>query len=562
MTAAPRREPLRRSPGQDEDGQPAVGGGNLVARLSATKLVSEAIFTAARRPESLRLLAKFAGECGSIALGTSSIAPDPRDSRFADPTWHENEAYRRLMQTYLAWADLMKQSVDAPTEDWRQRARADFGVELITSALSPTNYLVSNPAVLKRAFETGGMSVLRGGRNLLRDMLQNEGVPTQVEPGRYRVGHELAVTPGSVVARTDLYELLQYAPATERVQEIPVVVIPPVINRHYFVDLAPGKSFVEYLVGAGFTVFLPVWRNPRPGAGHTTLDDYVSATLDILDTVADISGHDDVNVFGSCTGGNVALPAAAVSAARGEQRIKSLGLAASMITYDAPSAVGMIASEKAVADLRRDANRGGLVAARDIEQGFGWLKPDQLVWSFVVNDWLMGNEPPGGDVMAWSNSPTATPSGLAADLVEISLRDSFREPGRLRVLGTPVDLSALKQDNYVVAGQKDHISPWKACYSATELLGGTSRFVLTPVAHAPTMISPLDSPKARYYAGPEGGCAAGEWLDAAQEQKGSWWVDYADWLRARSGDQRPAPTSLGSARYPVLEAAPGRYASE
>lgn len=378
MTSAPQRRPVRRSPGQDEDGQPAVGGGNLVTRLSATRLVSGAIFTAARRPESLRLLAKFAGECGTIALGKSSVAPDPRDSRFADPTWHENEAYRRLMQTFLTWADLMKQVVDAPTEDWRHRARADFGVDLITSALSPTNCLVSNPAVLKRAFETGGMSVLRGGRNFLHDMLRNDGVPTQVEPGRYRVGRELAVTPGSVVSRTDLYELLQYAPATERVQEIPVVIIPPVINRHYFVDRAPGKSFVEHLVGAGFTVFLPVWRNPRPGAGRTTLDDYVSATLDILDAVADISGHDDVNVFGSCTGGNVVLPAAAVSAARGEQRIKSLGLAASMITCDAPSTVGMIASEKAVADLRWDANRG-LVAARDIEQGFGWLKPDQLV---------------------------------------------------------------------------------------------------------------------------------------------------------------------------------------
>lgn len=266
-------------------------------------------------------------------------------------------------------------------------------------------------------------------------------------------------------------------------------------------------------------------------------------------------------MFGSCTGGNVALPATAVSAARAEQRIKSIGLAAAMIPYDEPSAVGMIASEKTVANLRRDASRGKLVAARDIEQGFGWLKPDQLVWSLVINDWLLGNEPPGGDVMAWSNSPTATPAGLAADLGEISLRDSFREPGRLRVLGTPVDLSALKQDNYVVAGQKT-TSPWEACYSATTLLGGASRFVLTPVAHAPTMISPLDSPKARYFTGPEEPCEAERWVDAAQEHKGSWWVDYADWLRARSGDQHPAPTSPGSARYPVLDAAPGRYASE
>ncbi|WP_158506299.1 PHA/PHB synthase family protein [Tomitella biformata] len=539
----------------------AVGGGNVLARMSAVQLIGSAIGVTARRPQNLGLAAEFLRELGGIATGVSGIEADPKDARFQDPTWQGNPAYHRIMQAYLAWSELMNEMVDAPDVPWRERARARFGMELVTSALSPANFFPGNPSAIKRAFETGGASVLRGTQNFVHDALTNHGAPTQVDPEKYVVGRDLAATPGTIVDHTALYELLQYSPTTEQVREIPIVVLPPVVNRHYFVDMAPDMSFVEYLVSAGFTVFLPVWHNPVRGEGGYTLDDYVTAVLDVLATAADICVTSQVNVFASCTAGNILLPAAAVSADRNDDLIKTIGLGVTMVGYDEPSSVGMLAGEKTVADLRRDATHGSIVEARDIERGFGFLKPDQLVWSFARSRWLMGEEPVGNEVLAWSSSPTAIASGLAADLIEISLHDSFRHPDRLHSLGSPVDLGALKQDNYVVGGRGDHISPWRSCHAATELLAGNSRFILGAGGHLPTQVSPLNSAKAKYFTSTTDG-DADTWLASATEVRGSWWTDYSDWLGQRSGELISAPTEPGSATHPSLGPAPGEYAKE
>lgn len=539
----------------------AVGGGSVLAHISATQLISSAVSVALRRPQTIARTADLARGLTAIAAGRSKIAADPKDTRFRDPTWQGNVVYRRWMQAYLAWSVYMTELVDVPDVPWRERARARFGMELVTSALAPANFLPGNPEALKRALETGGVSIVRGAQNLVHDVLTNRGAPTQVDPAKFVVGRDLAATPGAIVDHTTLYELLQYTPTTEQVRQIPIVVLPPVVNRHYFVDMSPGMSFVEYLVGAGFTVFLPVWRNPRPGEGGYGMDDYAGAVLDVLTSAADIAGTKTVNVFGSCTAGNILLPAAAVCADRGDDLISSIGLGVAMVGYDEPSAVGMLAGEKTVADLRRDAEQGAVVAARDLERGFAFLKPDQLMWSFARSRWLMGEDPTGNEVLAWSNSPTAIASALAADLVEISLHDSFRHPGQLSTLGTRVDLGKIDQDNYVVAGRGDHISPWRSCYAATELLAGESRFILGAGGHLPTQVSPPGSSKAKHFTSTVVVGNADAWLAGGQEVRGSWWPDYASWLEARSGPMVPAPAESGSKTHPPRGSAPGAYAT-
>lgn len=542
----------------------ALGGGNVVARLSAVRLVGSAVGLVATRPAALTRAAGLAVRLGTVALGADPAGPPPRDARFADPTWRDNPAYRRLMQAYLACteaAEGLLEDAEADDVDWRELERARFGVGILTSALAPPNVLPGNPEALKRAFETGGASVLRGLRNLADDVLHNGGAPLQVERGKYRVGRDLAATPGAVIARTDLYELVQYTPTTQTVHRIPLVIAPPVVNRHYFVDMMPGASLVEHMVAAGHTVLLPVWRNVRDGQGGHGLDDYAGALVDVLRIAADVAGSRQVNLFASCTAGTVALAAAALLEAEHDDLISSLALGVAMVGYDAPSAVGMIAGEDTIAELRRDAARGAVVQARDIEQGFGLLKPDQLVWSFARSRWLLGEEPLGTEVLAWSSAPTALASGLAADFAAISLHDAFRRPGTLTVRGVPVDLGALKMDAYVVAGKGDHISPWESCYAAVEELGGECRFILGAGGHLPTQVSPPGSPKAAYSTGPATAGGAQEWLRSAERVAGSWWDDYAVWLGERAGERDAAPASPGDGR-PVLGPAPGRYAVE
>jgi polyhydroxyalkanoate synthase len=550
----------------NRDDAAVAAGGAFVGRVSAPALVADALWSMWRRADLPKLTARLARDWASVTTGTSTIAPDSGDRRFTDPAWQENPGYRRLMQAYLAWDRAVTEAIEAaadPSEDWRVAERARLGARILTSAMAPTNSPFTNPAVAKRAFDTAGASLLRGARNFVDDLLHNGGAPKQVERDRFVVGRDVAATPGAVVYRTELFELLQYTPTTPKVHRVPLLVVPPVINRYYFVDISPGRSFVEYAISQGFTTFLISWRHPRPGDGRLGLDDYAAAVLDALEAATDIDGSFEAHVFGVCTGGVVAGAALSHQVARGgPDRARSLGLSVCMLTYDEPSNVGMGTDRAVVDHMRRRAAAGRIVPAREIESSFGWLKPDDLVWSFVVNDWLLGNDPPGGDVMAWSSDPAAAPAGLVADLLEISLHDSLRTPGAVTVLDTPVDLGKLGQDTFAVAGATDHISPWKACYTATQLLGGDVTFALTNTAHAATMVSPPGHRRARYFVGGDPGPDPDAWLAGATEAEGSWWPAYIEWLMQRSDGPRSAPRRLGSARHPVLDDAPGRYVHE
>jgi polyhydroxyalkanoate synthase len=501
----------------------------------------------------------LSGEALRILSGNSAVTAEKGDWRFADPTWEDHPGYRRLKQLYLAWSQALMELVEDADLDWRARERARFALNVVTSAVAPTNFFWGNPAAIKRAIETGGGSVVTGLRQFLSDVRHNGGMPTQVDASGFRVGENVAVTPGAVVYRNDVCEVLQFAPSTPTVRTRPVVMVPPQINKYYFMDLAPGRSFVEYAVSRGIPFFAVSWRNPRPEHGAWNLDTYVGAVLDAIDVAREITGSDDVNVKGLCAGGITASAALAHLAATGDSRINAVSYGVTLLDWDTPAMVGVFRSRPLLSLARGRSARAGVLDGRTLGSVFTWMRPNDLVWNYWVNNYLLGKRPPAFDILAWNADQTNLPAGLHAQFLELFERNSLAKPGAISALGTPIDLSRIKSDTYVTGGLTDHLTPWEGCYRTTQLLGGNSTFVLTHTGHIQTMVNPPGNPKAYYYTGPEPGPDPHEWRSRSEKRPGSWWEHWAEWILARSGDERPAPSKLGSKRHPVIEPAPGRY---
>lgn len=502
------------------------------------------------------------GELARIVVGRSEIAPKPTDRRFEDPAWTLNPLYRRWAQAYLTYSEMLERLAEAPARegDWPRMERARFAAQLLADAAAPTNTLMGNPAALKHAFDTGGMSLLRGARNVTRDAVRNRGLPTQVDRRTYVVGENLAATPGAVVYRDDVFELVQYAPSTTTVHARPVLMIPPQVNKHYFLDLAPGRSMVEYLVAHGMQYFTVVWRNPTEADGGRSIDDYVAAQLRAVDAVLEITGTESLNVLGVCAGGlTTGLMLGHLAATDSAELVSSATFAISMIDARHPNPMGMLATGDVMRDVARDAEAQEIYDRRRIGRAFAWLRPNDLVFNYVVNDWLMGNDPPAFDILAWNDDGTDLPSRFFSELLELYVYNHAAHPGRVEVLDVPVDLQSVTCDSFVISGMRDHITPWDCGYETARLLGGRSEVVVTTTGHIQTMVNPPGKPRARYFAGPEPGPEPEQWLAAATAHEGSWWPRYADWLQERSGEGREAPAKLGSRRHRPLEPAPGRY---
>jgi polyhydroxyalkanoate synthase subunit PhaC len=510
--------------------------------------------------EAARVLA----ELTEVALGVSSVTIPPADKRFGDPAWQENPAYRRLAQTYLVWLRSLERLAAAPEiqRDWRRAAQARYTSALITAALSPTNFLFGNPAALRRAVDTAGASLVHGAANMLRDVLLNGGMPSQVDARPFTVGENLASTPGAVIYRDEFFELLQYRPSAARVRERPLVMIPPQINKYYFLDLAPGRSLVEYLVSRGLQYFTIAWRNPREEHGHWGLEDYVAAQLRAVDVVREVSGSDAVNTLGVCAGGLTTALMLGHLAAQGDERVSSATFAIAMVDTESPNALRLMADERLRAHLARDAARGKVYDRRDVARNFAWMRPNDLVFNYVSNNWLLGNEPPAFDILAWNSDSTNLVARFDCDMLGIYAANKAATPGSVNVLGTPIDLREVTCDNFIVAGLTDHITPWRACYMTSQLLSGAGQVTITSTGHIQSIVNPPGKPKASYWAGPASGPDPDEWLGRAQRHQGSWWPRYADWLLARSGDERAAPRHLGSRAHPAGDPAPGRYVME
>jgi poly[(R)-3-hydroxyalkanoate] polymerase subunit PhaC len=521
----------------------------------------------ARRPRTTgRRLRGLAAELARIGAGTSVLTAPKRDRRFTDPAWAGNPLLRRIVQAYLATGQTAGQLIGDAGLDWRDEQRVRFGVENLVEALSPSNVPLVNPASAKAIIDTGGRSLMRGGFSLLRDAATAPRIPEMVDKSSFEVGRNIAVTPGAVVARTEVLELIQYRPQTEQVREIPLLLVPPTINKYYALDLAPGRSLAEYLVRGGQQMFVISWRNPDARHAGWGLDTYVQAVLDALDAVERITGAGRTALTGVCAGGIIASVTAAHLAATGQLgRLAAFTLLVTVLDEAQAGTVAALADRRLASAAKAMSRRRGYLDGRALAEVFAWLRPGDLVWNYWVNNYLLGKKPPAFDILFWNADTTRMTAKLHADFVDLAMDNKLVTPGALTVLGTPVDLSQVGVDAYIVAGIADHITPWQNCYRSTQLLGGQSRFILSTSGHIAALVNPPGNPKATYQtsqanqANKANPASPADWLKAAQAQQGSWWPDLLAWLGDRCGADKQAPADLGGGGLRPLVDAPGTY---
>jgi polyhydroxyalkanoate synthase subunit PhaC len=515
----------------------------------------------ATRPDAVAARgARLAAELAKVAAGRSELAPDKGDRRFRDPAWGSNPAFRRLLQGYLAAGRAVDGLLCDADLDWASERRMRFAAENVLDALAPSNVPLTNPSAMKAAVDTGGLNFVRGARNLVRDMARPPRIPAMVDTSAFEVGRDLAVTPGAVVLRTPVLELLQYEPQTPRVREHPLLLVPPMINKFYVADLAPGRSMLEHAVRQGQSAFAISWRNPDERHANWSLDTYCTAVLDALDAVEAITGSDRTHVLGLCAGGIVLSCTVALLAERGEQdRIAGLSLGVCVLDNRHSGTASAFMDPATAAMATAESARRGYLDGRALAGVFAWLRPNDLVWNYWVGNYLLGKDPPAFDILFWNADTTNLPAGLHRDFVRLALENSLVEPGALRVLGTPVDLSRITVDTYLVAGISDHITPWANCYRSVALLGSRPRFVLSTSGHIAAMVNPPGNERASFRVNDALPDDADAWLAGATIAPGSWWEDWAGWLGERSGPEREAPAELGDDDHPPLAAAPGSY---
>jgi polyhydroxyalkanoate synthase len=534
----------------------AVGGRSRFVRPGAAVSVAAGL---ARHPQrAARRAGGLGAELARVATGRSAVRPAKRDRRFADPAWERSWLFRRLLQTHLAVGETVDGLITDAELDWRHERQARFAAGNVLDALAPSNFPWSNPAVIKETVDRGGMNLVTGARRFARDFPR---LPATVDTSGFAVGENLALTPGSVVLRTDVFELIQYRPQTEQVRQVPLLFAPPTINKYYLLDLAPGRSLVEYLVQQGQQVFVISWRNPDAGQGHFDLDTYAQAVLEARDAVAAITGHPSVHLNGACSGGIIGAGALGHLAAEGRLgEIASLSLLVAALDNERAGTAAALSGREVAAAAVAESARRGYLDGQALSGVFTWLRPNDLVWNYVVNNYLLGKQPPAFDVLFWNQDTVRLAAGLHRDFIQLSLENSLTRPGGLEVLGSAVDLGAVDVDSYVVAGLTDHIIPWENAYRSTQLLGGEPRFVLSTSGHVQAIVNPpgADS-RASFRVAGEHPAAPEAWSEAAVTKQGSWWPDYDAWLAARSGELKPAPKRLGGSRFKAQSKAPGSY---
>ena len=532
--------------------------------LAPAPAARAAVRLALRPARVTRRLGGLTAELAATVAGVSPRAPSPKDRRFADSAWQNSWLFRRIAQTYLAVRATADDLISDAELDWAAEGELRFAVENIADALAPTNFLWSNPTALKATLDNGGANLLAGARNLLRDMSTSPRIPASVDASKFTIGVNVATTPGSVVHRSEVFELIQYSPTTDTVRQVPIMIIPPTINKYYAWDLSPGRSIVEWFTAQGMQVFTLSWKNPAAEQAHFNLDTYAGACVEAGRVVEEITGADSLHVTAACSGGQIAAATVGHLVATGRLgNVASLGLFVCALDRPQEGIIGALTTrEAAAASVAASAVRG-YVDGRALAEIFAWLRPNDMIWNYWVNNYLLGAPPPAFDILYWNQDSIRMPAGLHADMIRLAMENSMRIPGALTVLGTPIDLGSADVPTYVLAGETDHIVPWQNAYRATQILGGTARFVLVNSGHIQALVNPPDPKSRRTYrtanaveASPE------EWLAAAVEYKGSWWPDYLAWMEPRSGDLKPRPKALGSKDHKPIARAPGTYVLE
>ncbi len=491
--------------------------------------------------------------------------PAPDDRRFRDPAWTENWVFDHLKQSYLLTAACVQSAVaDVQGLDEKDAAKLAFYSRQFVDALAPTNFLATNPTALREAAETKGESLLRGLRNVLDDLERNEGrfAPKMSDEGHFTLGETIATTEGKIVFQNDLMQLIQYAPGTETVFRRPLLIVPPWINKYYVLDLRPKNSFVRWAVSKGYTVFMISWVNPDETLAEKTFEDYMlEGPLAALDAIAEATGERDVAAIGYCLGGTLTAATLACLAARDDKRIRSATFFASLVDFAAPGDLGVFIDDAQIESLEAMMAETGYLDGRNMATTFSMLRANDLIWSFVVNNYLLGREPMPFDLLFWNSDSTRMPGAMHAFYLHKMYRENLlAEPGGLSLAGVPIDLGRVDIPTYVVATREDHIAPWQSCYAACGLYGGQRRFVLGASGHIAGIVNPPAGGKYGYWTGPVvDGQGADAWLAAAERRDGSWWNDWHTWQSRRTGGKKVPARVPGAGALTPIEDAPGSY---
>ncbi|WP_137818707.1 class II poly(R)-hydroxyalkanoic acid synthase [Pseudomonas sp. 2FG] len=552
-------EDLQRQASENTLGlNPVIGlrGKDILA--SARMVLAQAI----KQPiHSAKHVAHFGLELKNVLLGSSELQPEGGDRRFADPAWSQNPLYKRYLQSYLAWRKELHDWVEDSNLSETDTNRGHFVINLMTEAMAPSNSM-ANPAALKRFFETGGKSLLDGLAHLAKDIVNNGGMPSQVNMDAFEVGKNLATTEGSVVFRNDLLELIQYQPSTEQVHERPLLVVPPQINKFYVFDLSQEKSLARFCLRNGLQTFIVSWRNPTKAQREWGLSTYIEALKEAIDVILAITGSKDVNMLGACSGGITTAALLGHYTALGEKKVNALTLLVSVLDTKLDTQVALFVNEQTLEAAKRRSYQAGVLEGSDMAKVFAWMRPNDLIWNYWVNNYLLGNEPPVFDILYWNNDTTRLPAAFHGDLIELFKTNPLTRPQALEVCGTPIDLKQVTADIFCLAGTNDHITPWEACYRSARLFGGKIEFVLSNSGHIQSILNPPGNPKARFMTSDKLPADAKVWQEDATKHADSWWLHWQAWMAERSGKLKKAPSTLGNKAYPAAEAAPGTYVHE
>ena len=506
-----------------------------------------------------RHVLSLGGQLSRVLMGDTLHQVQPGDTRFKDPTWALNPFYKRGLQAYLSWEKEVRAWIDESQMPSDDRARAHFVFALLNDALSPTNSLL-NPLALKEVFNSGGMSLLRGASHLLDDLRHNNGLPRQVNKTAFELGKNLATTPGAVVFRNDMLELIQYGSMSEKQYKRPLLIVPPQINKYYIFDLSPANSFVQYALKNNLQTFAISWRNPDGRHREWGLSSYVQALEEALNVCRAITASRDINLIGACAGGlTIAALQGHLQTKRQLGRVHSATYLVSLLDSEIDSPASLFVDEETLEAAKRRSYQQGVLDGRDMARLFAWMRPNELIWNYWINNYLMGKEPPAFDVLFWNNDNTRLPAALHGDLLDFFKHNPLTRAGGLEVCGTPIDLQKVTVDSFSVAGSNDHITPWDSVYRSSLLLGGQRRFVLADSGHISSILNPPTNGKGRYKENPKLSGDPRAWYYDANEKEGSWWPEWLEWIQQRSGATRDPVSELGSEKYPVLDPAPGLY---
>ena len=509
-------------------------------------------------------IASLTGKLLDVLVNDKQYPLKKRDFRFSDPAWQDNWFYRNLLQSYLALNESMDDWVNDLDFDDVGRVRAEFLIRLISESGAPTNTLLGNPTALRKSIDSRGMSLVRGAMNLVDDVKNNHCIPSQVKRDSFTVGKDVAATPGTIVFKNEMLELIQYKASGKQVYQRPALMVPPQINKYYGMDLSPDKSLIKWCVDSGLQLFCISWRNPRPEHAMWGIDEFACATKEAVNVVKSITRSKDINLISFCSGATTGLAMAAHLDAIGDRSIHCMTIGVCVLEAKAHDMeLGAFASESTLRAVKKRSMKKGILRGHELALSMLWLRPNDLIWGNVVNNYLLGNEPPEFDIFFWNNDWTNLTAKLHADYIDIFWEKLISNPGALTIGGTPINIRKLDCDKFIIAGTTDHITPWRACYRSAQLFEGDNvEFYLSRSGHVQSMMNSPAKKNASYYRNPKLSDSAEEWLADAEQINDSWWLRWKEWIQSRSGELKAAPKNPGNSKYKPGIPAPGEYVLE